>query len=149
MRLHLCGPMRGLPHFNFQAFSAAAAALRARGHTVTCPTEHDREVGFDPFLGADPAPEVLQRMVAWNLGIITVGQVGYKYGAPVREPLDGVVLLPGWRQSEGASLEALVAERCGRKLFLFGWDYDGFLLEQTLGSGLTVSDRMTITMGAP
>lgn len=162
MRLHLCGPMRGLPNFNFAAFSSAAAALRAKGHTVTVPTEHDQAVGFDPFKGVDPAPDVLQGMVAWNLAVIAGGQkTGEFYEKAVvdpdkyaagkggmrlawmeeRLPIDGVVLLPGWRQSEGAKLEALVASRCGRKLFLFDWETEGFLEELAMGAyGLHVAE---------
>ena len=40
--------MRNLPRYNFDAFDAAAYALRQDGWTVQSPAEHDRSMGFDP-----------------------------------------------------------------------------------------------------
>jgi len=39
--IYLSGPMSGLPGFNFPAFHAAAAKLRADGFTVLNPAETD------------------------------------------------------------------------------------------------------------
>lgn len=39
-RLYLCGPMTGLPAFNYPAFNAAAVALRQVGFLVFSPTEN-------------------------------------------------------------------------------------------------------------
>ena len=52
MRLYLAGPMTGLPLWNFPAFATAAAALRADGHTVFSPAEHDKAVGWNPFVAS-------------------------------------------------------------------------------------------------
>lgn len=38
--IYLCGPMTGLPEFNFPAFHAAAQALRESGYTVFNPAEN-------------------------------------------------------------------------------------------------------------
>ena len=39
MNIYVAGPMRGYPEFNFPSFHAAAAQLRAAGHTVFNPAE--------------------------------------------------------------------------------------------------------------
>lgn len=39
-RLYLCGPMSGLPDYNYPAFHAAAALLREIGYKVTNPAEN-------------------------------------------------------------------------------------------------------------
>ena len=123
MRLYLAGPMRGVAHWNFPAFATAAAALRADGHTVLSPAEHDREVGWNPFDGAEPTAEQLAKMFQWDLASVVLGELDWaadQLGAPPRYfPLDAVALLPGWRQSRGALLEVLVAVRCGLKLYQF------------------------------
>lgn len=51
MKLYLGGPMTGYPEFNFPAFHAAAAVLRADGHEVWSPAEFDLTEGFDPRRG--------------------------------------------------------------------------------------------------
>jgi hypothetical protein len=38
-RAYIAGPMTGLPEFNFPAFHAAAASLRARGFEVENPAQ--------------------------------------------------------------------------------------------------------------
>ena len=47
MRIYLAGPMRNYPRNNFPAFDAAAAKLRADGHEVFNPAEHDRKTYGD------------------------------------------------------------------------------------------------------
>lgn len=39
-RLYLCGPMTGLPEFNYPAFARAASQLRACGYSLFNPTEN-------------------------------------------------------------------------------------------------------------
>ncbi|WP_238346837.1 DUF4406 domain-containing protein [Pseudomonas sp. FSL W5-0203] len=87
-RLYLAGPMTGLEDFNFPAFNKMAAELRGRGYVVENPAEHGVVAGAD---WADYMAYDLTR-----LGLC--GQVA---------------LLPGWENSQGASLEVLIAHRLG------------------------------------
>lgn len=86
MRLYLAGPMTGLPEENRPAFRAAASRLRERGHDVVNPAELDvgNVSGWTrrDFLRRD-LPELLT--------------------------CEAVAVLPGWRQSEGATFEVYVA----------------------------------------
>jgi uncharacterized protein DUF4406 len=106
VKIYLAGPMRGIPEFNFPAFTEATASLRRWGHEVASPHEKDIRVpGFDPkrpetLKALDPA-ETFQ----WDLQQVLDSQA--------------VVLLPGWENSKGAQLERLVAESTGKKIFLY------------------------------
>lgn len=77
--------MTGLPEFNYPAFNAAAAKLRAMGHTVHNPAEN-------------PVPAC----GTWQ---------GYMRMALAQlVKCDCVVLLPGWADSKGALIERKLAQ---------------------------------------
>lgn len=90
-RIYLSGPMTGLPEFNFPAFHAAAARLRALGLDVVNPAEINVETGGDwhDYLKAD-----------------------------IKALCDctALALLPGWMQSNGAHLELHIAHRLGLRI---------------------------------
>lgn len=91
-RVYIAGPMTGLPDFNYPAFHAAAADLRAAGKDVVNPAElHGPEDS-----GGDQSWE-------WYLRAALVAMLG----------CDEIVLLPGWETSRGARLERYVAEALG------------------------------------
>lgn len=92
-KAYICGPMRGLPEYNFPAFHAAAADLRERGYVVDNPAEHDEGRGFDPKTGE--GEKTFREYMAHDLPLVCASDV--------------VVVLPGWRDSEGARLEVGVA----------------------------------------
>lgn len=89
--LYLCGPMTGLPEFNYPAFDAAAAALRQAGYTVVSPAEDGLPVH---------AP--------WNhhmrLAIAKLCACG------------AVATLPGLENSRGAQLEIHIATTLGMRV---------------------------------
>jgi len=88
MTWYLSGPMTGLPEFNYPAFTKAAGALRAMGHTVV--SAHEIDHGCEP--GEKPWEDYLRRdLVEMLLNC------------------EGIITLPGWSESPGARLEWHVA----------------------------------------
>jgi hypothetical protein len=108
--VYLAGPMRGLHHWNADAFDRAAAAWAAEGWTVVNPIETDRLGGFDP---RQATPEELK----------TKGHEGTWLRSVMTEDLDAVLrvealaLLPGWEKSMGATVEVALAQFLGLPLF--------------------------------
>lgn len=91
MRIYIAGPMTNLPELNFPAFHREAARLRADGHDAVNPAE----------LNPDGASwgDCMRRDIA---ELVTC---------------DAIQLLPGWRQSKGATLEHDIAVRIGLVVF--------------------------------
>ena len=89
MKLYIAGPMTGYDRFNFPAFHAAAAQLRAVGYEVVSPAEMDEAEGFDPTTGQGLRP--FSDYMARDLAAI--------------DGCDGVALLDGWETSAGATKE--------------------------------------------
>lgn len=81
LRLYLSGPMTGMPDFNRPAFCAAAERLRTRGFEVVNPAEF--------------APR--HELMSWSDWM--------RIGVAELSRCDGVVALPGWRDSNGARIE--------------------------------------------
>lgn len=88
LKIYVAGPMSGLPAFNFPAFHAYAAQLRADGWHVVNPAEINPD-------SALPWAECMRRDIA---ALVTC---------------DAIHLLSGWRASKGATLEHHIAERLG------------------------------------
>jgi hypothetical protein len=101
VRVYLAGPMRGYPGFNFAAFLEAADELRAAGHEVLSPAEHDLSGGFDPT-GSGKSFD-LRAAFRWDLEQV--------------QSVEMVVVLPGWEKSKGASAEVAVAEVIGTPVY--------------------------------
>lgn len=105
MKIYLAGPMRGIKAYNHPAFDRAAAVLRAEGHEVFSPAEHDRELfpQYDwPGMSGDMAAdgftgqnmrEVIRNDLVW-----------------IAENAESIALLPGWERSRGAKVERALAE---------------------------------------
>ena len=115
MNIYLAGPMRGIAEFNFPAFRAAAAELRAAGHFVFSPNERDERVhGKNISKGNSTGDE---------------SQAATEHGFNLREALaadlificreaDAVALLPGWENSKGANAERATAIALGLQIIL-------------------------------
>jgi hypothetical protein len=86
--------MTGLPAFNYPVFNAAAARLRAMGHTVYNPTGdmHVPPADFD-------IREAFAEYTAW-----------------ICKDADAIAMLPDWQKSEGAYVEFALATRLGLEI---------------------------------
>jgi hypothetical protein len=93
MKVYLSGPMTGIPEWNFPAFNAEAARLRAAGHYVVNPAE----------LNPDTSMSWHQCMRADIKALCDC---------------DTLALLPGWEVSQGAHLELHIAHRLGLRVVL-------------------------------
>ena len=109
MKVYLAGPMRGRPFFNFPAFFAAAAKLRADGHEVFNPAEYDNEkAGTDISTGNESGDE---DMAAARFGYDRRKSLEADLAWICREA-DAIALLPGWGESLGALAEYWAARAC-------------------------------------
>ena len=90
-RLYLAGPMTGFTDFNYPAFHAEAARLRALGYHVESPAENEA-----PACGT------------WEAYL--------RIGLRQMLTCDCVALMPGWADSKGALLERSVGLQVGLSL---------------------------------
>ena len=86
--IYLAGPMTGMLAFNYPAFHAEAARLRALGHRVINPAENDLP---EAATWQDHMRDDLRAML----------------------DCDQIHLLPGFGASKGAMLELIVAQALG------------------------------------
>lgn len=85
-RIYISGPMTGLPDFNYPAFNAEAARLRALGYHVENPAENPPQDSWEAYMDVC-IPQLLT--------------------------CDTIALLPGWSESRGALRERQVASQEG------------------------------------
>ena len=104
MKVYLAGPMRGIRHYNKEAFDRAAGLLRRSGFEVISPIEMDEAMGVD---FTDPELQVtdeqVEEMLERDLGYI--------------QECDAVCLLAGWMNSRGVKREYPHAIRHGKFIF--------------------------------
>lgn len=116
-KYYLTGPMSGIPQFNFPAFHAAAAVLRAVGWDIVSPAEEDTDavkkeaiVSPDGAMGEDG-----------KIGGETWGDMLARDVKLVADGVAGLILLPGWENSRGAKLECYTGVLCKKEFWLY-WD---------------------------
>lgn len=99
-RLYISGPVTGIKDDNRLAFSWAQNRLMDAGYEPFIPHE---------IVEPDDTHETAMLLCVNELTERTQKR-GTRYPVPA---FDGLALLPGWEQSEGARLERAVAEACG------------------------------------
>jgi hypothetical protein len=85
-RIYLSGKMTGLPEFNYPAFNAEAARLRALGFDIENPAENPEQDTYDGYMR-----QALRQMLT----------------------CDTIAMLPGWINSNGAMMERDIAQKVG------------------------------------
>jgi Domain of unknown function (DUF4406) len=110
MKIYLAGPMRGYPEFNFPAFHAAAAHLRALGHEVFSPAEKDMERhGTDISAGnATGSEEEAAAKHGFDLRVALGDDLAW-----ICANAEGIAMLRGWQHSSGAKAEHATARALG------------------------------------
>jgi hypothetical protein len=88
-RVYISGPMTGIPAFNFPAFIAAAAHLRALGFHVENPAENPKCDSWQAYM---------------RLDIVSLASCDWLY------------TLPGWERSKGAKIEHDLAVDIGLRV---------------------------------
>lgn len=95
MKWYLSGPVSGYPSGNRAQFEVSARLLRSLGYDVVNPLEFDEapDLPWSDYLRKD-----------------------------IRALMDcgGVITLPGWQESRGASLEVHIAHALGMQVLPFG-----------------------------
>jgi hypothetical protein len=113
--------MTHIPQFNFPAFDAMAASLRADGHEVISPAELDDPVDRAAAL-ASPDGSIL----SYGKGVKkTWGQfLARDVRLIADDGIEGIVVLPGWEKSRGARLETFVgAALCDLPVYTYEGGY--------------------------
>lgn len=106
MKVYLAGPMSGIPYFNFPAFHAAAAKLRAEGHIVFNPAEQDcKRYGTD-ISANNLTGSIDQAVRDHNFSLREALAEDTSY---ICREADAVALLPSWEKSSGARAEWALA----------------------------------------
>ena len=108
MKLYVAGKMTGEPWHNFPAFDAATDWLTSLGFEIVSPAELD-----DPQQRA----AALASADGTLAGESTWGDLLARDVKLIADVVDGVVLLPGWENSNGARLEAFICRLVGKPVF--------------------------------
>lgn len=99
-RLYISGSVTGIEDDNLSAFEIAQKELEAAGYLTDKPHDLvDREDSHETAM-----------LLCVNELTERTQKTGIRHPVPY---YDGVALLPGWEQSDGAKLEKAVAEACG------------------------------------
>lgn len=96
-KIYLCGPMSGYPEHNYPAFDKASSLLRKDGYNVFSPHEN---------FGGDVGRSREEYMAVDLTNVIDA---------------DGIVLLPGWGESQGCNTEVMTAWQCAKPAYRFEW----------------------------
>jgi hypothetical protein len=101
--VYIAGPMRGHPHFNFPQFDSTRDFFAQQGYSVISPADIDRAAGLSE---QDQTVYVFRDF--WALYFLAKNNY---FGT------NGIVMLPGWTKSVGATGEFFLARWLGLKFY--------------------------------
>jgi hypothetical protein len=105
MKVYIAGPMTGLPQFNVPMFDHVARQLRTQGYDVVSPAELDSpEMRAAAMKSKDGALTPLEQATGETWGDVLARDVKVLSD----HGIEGIVLLPDWWKSRGATLETTV-----------------------------------------
>lgn len=112
MIVYIAGPMKGIPSHNFPMFDRAKEVLLEMGHTVVSPADLNRSHGYSEndtaFINGDIGPAEYAKLFKFDLQEIL--------------GCEAMVMLPGWINSKGASLEYAIARMIGQPVYRINFD---------------------------
>jgi hypothetical protein len=117
--------MKGYPELNRPLFREIAAALRDTGHEVYNPADTHEDLPIDVATGA-AGQYPREHWLKQDLHIIACWA-------------EGVALIPAWRDSAGACLEAYAAQEFNLRLFQVAKGLSGWVLLPGLSSRLVAA----------
>jgi hypothetical protein len=157
MKIYLAGPMRGHKSYNFPTFMYAEQELVGRSYDVANPARMDLLNGtmmafhkHDECWRLDPDPANLCEVCVWEWDDFVFIPCGtFDFHEALRRDIhelatcDGIVMLPGWQDSEGAKKEHYVATQVlGIKAYDYAPDHPVGI---TLQKGEKWQERSTTT----
>jgi hypothetical protein len=95
MKIFISGPMTGYENWNFPAFNEAAERFHEAGYQVINPAKFYESIDMTPIQWEEAMRQAIKLMV----------------------DCDAIAMLPGWRKSKGARIEAAIAYQLGFKFF--------------------------------
>ena len=108
MKVYLAGPMRCIKAYNHPAFDAAAAKLRAEGHEVFSPAEHDR-AAFPQYDWVNMTGDMkADGFTGDNMRTVIGADLDW-----IAHQADAIAMLPGWEKSRGVRAEKALGEFLG------------------------------------
>ena len=132
MKVYLASKMRGLPSFGAEEFRKAARVLRERGFEVVSPLEMDEAAGIS---------------VDGLTGFEDLSYQGFNIRATLANDIrvvlldvDAVVLLPGWRDSRGATAEYAAAHATSVPTWELTYEDEGIALTR-INTPLVLASR--------
>jgi hypothetical protein len=117
MRLYIGGKMLGVVGYGFAEFDVYSDLLRAQGHTVFNPADHDRSQGFSPAADADGSVAEMT-----DSGFNRRAAIGADL-AWITSASEGMVVLDNWTDSPGCKAEVAAHQA----LYLPVWHVEDFL----------------------
>ena len=107
--VYIAGPMRGYDKFNFPAFDRTRNAFLGKGYAVISPADIDRasDLNEDDDDQKFGPPEIREFVYRDTQALLALRS----------ENGDGIVMLPGWEKSTGATAEFHLARWLGLRIF--------------------------------